>query len=130
VIKLLSRIDNLPPSSTQPTTPTTFTTPPNAPISATTPPAMNVAGLTPILPPIVGLSGPVAHVAPSMVPLVNQCTSSLSPIVGSNPSTPAADVAPTPLTHIPRTYSNSVVSDIDVQKEVGERPMIRLMGGG
>jgi len=52
------------------------------------------------------------------------------PIFGSNTSIPTTDVAPSPSTHILRTHSSLTINDTNVQEEVGDRPMIRLVGGG
>jgi len=131
VVKLLSRINNINPPSTQPTTPTSTST------ARSTPPALDVAGLTPTPPPIVGSSGQATHVGPSNVLLqADQCTSSPSPRVASNPSTPTTNVAPSSSTHIPGTHSSSAVNDMDavndinVEEESNNRPMIRPVGGG
>ncbi|QCD93571.1 hypothetical protein DEO72_LG5g1646 [Vigna unguiculata] len=111
VVKLLSRINNINPPSTQPTTPTSTST------ARSTPPALDVAGLTPTPPPIVGSSGQATHVGPSNVLLpVDQCTSSLSPRVASNPSTPTTNVAPSTSTHIPGTHSSSAINDMDAEE--------------
>ncbi|QCD97297.1 hypothetical protein DEO72_LG6g2007 [Vigna unguiculata] len=113
VVKLLSRINNINPPSTQPTTPTSTST------ARSTPPALDVAGLTPTPPPIVGSSGQATHVGPSNVLLqADQCTSSHSPRVASNPSTPTTNVAPSSSTHILGTHSSSTVNDMDAVNDI------------
>jgi len=131
VVKLLSRINNINPPSTQLTTPTSTST------ARSTRPALDVIGLTPTPLPIVGSSGQATHVGPyNVLLLADQCTSSPSPRVASNPSTPTTNVAPSTSTHILETHSSSAVNDIDVvndinvEEESNNHPIIRPVGGG
>lgn len=103
VVKLLSRINVATCSNSQPTTPTCAST------GRSVPPPLQVPTFTPSPPPV--------HV---------DRLSSLSPHIGSNPSTPIT-IAPSPGTEDASPHSSSAMND--VEDGSNGRPMITPVRG-
>ncbi|XP_068466396.1 uncharacterized protein [Phaseolus vulgaris] len=104
VIKLLSRLNNQNPSSSQPNT---------------------------LIPSSVhGSTPPVPDATQSTPPVQDAIASTPSPRVGSNASTPP-DITPSPYTNLGGTHSASAANNLeDEVLSAGDRPLIQPIGGG
>ncbi|XP_052736724.1 uncharacterized protein LOC128197913 [Vigna angularis] len=114
VVKLMTRFNNEIGSTSQPTTPTSTST------ARSVPPPLVVPAFT-----------PTPHEVPTSTPTPYQVPphgmASLSPNVGSNPSTPT-NIAPSPGTDDANPHSNSAANY--VEECSNSRPMITPVGGG
>ncbi|KOM58145.1 hypothetical protein LR48_Vigan11g117900 [Vigna angularis] len=114
VVKLMTRFNNEIGSTSQPTTPTSTST------ARSVPPPLVVPAFT-----------PTPHQVPTSTPTSYQLPphgmASLSPNIGSNPSTPT-NIAPSPGTDDGNPHSSSAANY--VEECSNSRPMITPVGGG
>ncbi|KOM34384.1 hypothetical protein LR48_Vigan02g053400 [Vigna angularis] len=111
VVKLLSRLNNVNVSSTQPSTPTSTFTPTSTSTGRSVPPPFQVPGFTPT-PPFIPPSLEVLAFTPSLEQVVVDQWTSLSPHVGSNPTTPT-NIAPSPRTVDAGPHSSSAANEFE-----------------